>query len=89
MTFFSNIVKISRKRAIIRNNGALFRKENIKSWTFSLKSVMKLFSQNSGDITGISLFFKKIFNRDQYTLEFFWVFINLFAYLLYYDNIFL
>ena len=38
---------------------------------------MKQFSQSSGGIIGIFLLSKKIFDRDQYTLEIFWVFISL------------
>ena len=54
--FVSNIVNISRKTAIIRNKGALFRKENIKKLGFSLKSVMKQFLRNSVGIIGILKF---------------------------------
>ena len=74
--FVRSIVKISRKRAIIRNNGALFRKENIKKLGFFLKiSYETIFIKISGGIIGIFLLFKKKINRDQYTLEFFWSFI--------------
>ena len=37
--FLSNIVNISRKRAIIRNIGAYFREENIEKFGFFLKIV--------------------------------------------------
>ena len=40
---------------------------------------MKPFSSNSEGITGIFLLFKKTFNRNQYTLEFFWVFNGFFT----------
>ena len=40
---------------------------------------MKRFSSNSGGKIAILLLVKKTFNRDQYTLEFLWVFISLFT----------
>ena len=40
---------------------------------------MKSFSSNSEGITGISLLFKKTFNRNQYTLESFCVFNSFFT----------
>ena len=42
-------------------------KKKWKSLTFSLKSVLKRFLQNSWGIIGIFFLFEKIFNRDQYT----------------------
>ena len=40
---------------------------------------MTRFSKNIVGIKDIFLLFKKIFDRDQYTLKFFWVFISLFT----------
>ena len=77
-TFVSNIVNISRKRAIITNKGDCLENKILKLRFFlkiSYQSVCKI----SGGITGIFLLFKKIFNRDQYTLQLFWIFISLFT----------
>ena len=43
--FVSNIVNISRKRAIIKKNGAFFRKENIEKLGFFLKISYEIITQ--------------------------------------------
>ena len=65
--FVSNAINISRKRAIIRKKGALFRKENIKKLRFFLKISYETIFVKQWGIIGI-LLFKKIFNKNQYTL---------------------
>ena len=66
--FVSNTINISRKWAIIRKKEALFRKENIKKLRFFLKISYETIFVKQWGIIGIFLLFKKIFNKNHYTI---------------------
>ena len=58
------------ERAIIKHRGVLFGKERNEKFGFFRKISYETIFVKRG-IAGIFLLFKTIFNRDQYTLEFF------------------
>ena len=59
-----------RKFTVIAYNRTLVSKEIIENIDFSLNSVTNLSWCSSGGMQGIFLFFRKIFNIDQYN---FWL----------------